>query len=266
MNARDELWAWLGDASVSKDDLDAAIVAATPEHLRGAITPETDLAGLDTAHPVWIVLDAAFDALLPRIAGVLTDRDVIVRKLPGWTAGDLSRALDRGGERDVTDALAAVSVLAWSERIPEWDDNWDDALALGRHLRATIDTVVGVGIHDEPDIPENVQNAIRAALYQAMEIVARRSSLTADAAETETDKRLREVEQMRWGLLWMEEALVSAGVAAKRSGATWASIAEASGHQTASAARRYFQSGSPKARRTRERLERQRMSDSDTSQ
>jgi len=61
----------------------------------------------------------------------------------GWTAGDLSRALDpNGNEGDLADALAAASVLALSIRVPDWNDDWEDALALGLRLRDTIDGYV----------------------------------------------------------------------------------------------------------------------------
>lgn len=63
-----------------------------------------------------------------------------------WTATDLANALDRGDERDVSDAIAALAVVAVSVRAEargvDWDGSWEDALALGLRLRETIDRYV----------------------------------------------------------------------------------------------------------------------------
>lgn len=63
-----------------------------------------------------------------------------------WTAGDLSRALDRGHGRDVADTIAALAVVALTTRAEQrgadWDGSWNDALSLGLRLRDTIDEVV----------------------------------------------------------------------------------------------------------------------------
>lgn len=63
-----------------------------------------------------------------------------------WSAGDLARALDRGRERDIADALAALAVVALSTRAEQrgedWDGSWSDVLSLGLRLRDTIDEVI----------------------------------------------------------------------------------------------------------------------------
>lgn len=76
MIARDELRDRL-DVRVADAELDAAILNATPEALRAEITPGVELHRIDMEHPVWHILDAAWDSLQPRVAVIVTDRTVI---------------------------------------------------------------------------------------------------------------------------------------------------------------------------------------------
>lgn len=76
MNAREEVRDRIENRA-SDAEIDAALVAAATAQGHPEITPEISLRGLIDGHPVWDVIDAAVDALKPKIAVILTDRVVL---------------------------------------------------------------------------------------------------------------------------------------------------------------------------------------------
>lgn len=76
------------EARASTAEIDAAIVATAAAQGHPEVTPDLDLYGCDDDHPVWNVIDAAVDALRPRIAAVVTDQVVLAGSMfdPGSIA------------------------------------------------------------------------------------------------------------------------------------------------------------------------------------
>lgn len=70
--ARDEVRALI-ETRASDAEIDSAILTAAAALNHPEIIPDFALRGCDDDHPVWDAIDAAVDALRPRIAVVVTD-------------------------------------------------------------------------------------------------------------------------------------------------------------------------------------------------
>ncbi len=108
-----------------------------------------------------------------------------------------------------------------------------------------------MAVRDDPNVPSRAAIALGQGVRQ---LVAHRARLL-DPAEDKTARALTEIRLLRELIYQAEYELVLRGQSAHGSGATWAQIAEASGHRTHSAARRYF-IDEPVTRRHREQRDR----------
>lgn len=108
-----------------------------------------------------------------------------------------------------------------------------------------------MSVRDDPKLPDKVVNAIRAGVRG---LTATQTTRLAPALD-ERERALTEIRVLRELIFQAENELVARGQHAHDEGATWAGIAESSGHRTASAARRYF-IADPIERRARESRDR----------
>lgn len=88
MIARDEVRERIENRA-SDAEIDAAIVAAATAQGHPEVTPEISLRGLIDGHPVWDAIDAAVDALKPKVAVIFTDRVVLAGSM--FDAGSIAR-------------------------------------------------------------------------------------------------------------------------------------------------------------------------------
>lgn len=108
-----------------------------------------------------------------------------------------------------------------------------------------------MSVRDDPKLPDRVVNAIRAGVRGLAATQTTRLAPALDDAE----RSLAEIRVLRELIFQAENELVARGQKAHEKKATWAEIAESSGHRTASAARRYF-IADPIQRRARESRDR----------
>lgn len=110
-----------------------------------------------------------------------------------------------------------------------------------------------MSVRDDPHLPETIARGIGVGVRRLSETMTTRLSPGA----TDVDRALAEIKVLRELVYQAEQALAESGRRAHDSGATWEQVAENSGHDTASAARRYF-IADPEIRRERESHDRQK--------